>query len=780
MKSRSLVVFAQVPPPEHGQSRMVAEMLRVLSERDFGHVVHVNARFSFSLDEIGEGSLRKLIRSAKYILQALRLRFSVKDPVLYYVPGPVKWSALVRDWMILGVLRLFYRRVVFHWHAIGQGEWAHGSNRPSLGGPDWLIGLGRILSRAALHHPVLSIVVSETSRTDADSVSSACVRVVPNGIVDPLSTEGTRNKSQPLTPCMRGGESLQHWLFLSRGTEEKGLFDLFDAVVRLGSSEGLGHVRLTLAGGLAPEFRNRFEHAVAQAEEAWSGRLQIVEIGFVTGDEKWQLYTQADLFLAPSRWESFGLVVAEAMAMELPIVAAACDGIRGVLPVDYPYLASIADPAGFADKLLLASELLESGEGGSVGRALRRRFKERFQSEDFELGIVEALSEVTSLHTPSVQGRGLKVQAYLADQNPKLGRSLGISRMTEVVLGGIASRPDVRLVGLESASSVPSPLGSVSTVRFPWSTRSKMIRIATDHLHPLFVSWRERADVWYYPKGFMPRFLMGCEPAVATIHDTIIQFYQDNYPKWRLELEYSYWAGMLINTLKNATAIMTVSENAKGQIQEFIRRHGLPEREIYVTYEPCLYESLPQPIEPAKAAYVLHLGSKEPHKRTAWLIKKWAEWAEQGIEWREGSILPKLHIVGSIPDEVSGLARRSPSIVYLPFLEDEALISQFLGARALLFPSEVEGFGLPAIEAYYLGTPVCFHRRTSVEEVLGVATHKGSFDPEDDNGLLQAFREVMDMSPAEVRDCGLKLREAYSSKRVVERMMDVFRRAAGV
>lgn len=294
------------------------------------------------------------------------------------------------------------------------------------------------------------------------------------------------------------------------------------------------------------------------------------------------------------------------------------------------------------------------------------------------------------------------------------------------------------------------------------------MRVVTDNLHPLLTMPSKAPDVWYFPKGFMPRLSGGCMPAVATIHDTIIQYYQEHYPKWRLHAEYSYWAGMLCNTVKRAAAVMTVSENAKEQIQEFIRKHRLPEREIFVTYEPCLYEEIPQPESPAKADYVLHLGSKEPHKRTAWLVRLWDE-AE-----RSGRPLPKLNVVGTLPDEVKSLARASQSIVCLPFLEDQALVSQFTGARALVFPSEIEGFGLPAIEAYYLGTPVCFTRGTSVEEILGDAGSKGGFDLKEPSSLWEALDEVLEMSPGEVRERGLELREAYSSKQVVSRMMEVF------
>ncbi|MCH7228000.1 glycosyltransferase family 4 protein [Haloferula sp. A504] len=757
-----LVVFAQVPPPEHGQSRMVAlglEALRNAPERFDVH--HIDARFSDHLDEIGEGSLRKLWRGAGYVVRAVHLRMGLKRPVLYYVPGPVKWSAVIRDWLVLGVLRISYRTVCFHWHAIGQGEWATGSERVRLPGPVWLDRIARTISRIVLWRPEKSLVVCETSRRDADALSSREVHVVPNGVDAPA---GLR-----IRPA-EAGDSL-HLLFLGHGTRAKGLLDLLEALEGLakeGQFEESTELRLSLAGGISPTIREACDEAFESLRGVWGDRLRIKEHGFLDSRQKWELYQSADLFVAPSRWESFGLTVVEAMATGLPIVAAGSDGVTGILGEDYDFLVPVGEPERLAGALGEALAKLRKGELSDLGHQLRARYEENFRLTHFRSAFVEALGS----EARAVEARPLRLLAYLADQNPMLGRSLGISRMTDVVLGAVGEREDVELGVVVSGSSVQGPANASSVTRLPWSTKSHLMRVVTDNLHPILGSPSRRPDVWYFPKGFMPRLRGRCRPAVVTIHDTIIQYYQDNYPKWRLEAEYTYWAAMLRNTLSHAAAIMTVSENAKGQILDFMRRHGLPEKEIHVTYEPCLYESLPQPEAPAKADYVLHLGSLEPHKRTSWLVKLWAEAVRSGRE------VPQLHVVGKLPTEVEKLVGEVREIVYLPFLEDRALVSQFTAARALMFPSEVEGFGLPAIEAYYLGTPVCYTLGTSIEEVLAPADGKGGFDLEDPASLWSALDEVLAMTPEEVRDCGLALREKYSSRQVVERMMEVFERVA--
>ncbi len=801
-----IVVFAQTPPPEHGQSRMVLRAIEALSEASGEFEVHhVDSRFSETLDDIGESSFVKGLLIGRYLLAAVTTRLSLKSPLLYYVPGPVKRSSLIRDWILLGVLRLFYRKVVFHWHAIGQGEWAHGSERLSLSGPKWIDRAGRFFSRIVLSKPYASICVVETSAKDAEAIGSRKTITVYNGIEDPCPDfdqtimVGREKRLQRLVtddqPCFR-------LLFLSHGTIEKGLFDALDSVGHLlESSPSDWRFRFTIAGGVKENLKSRFDEAVANLESLNGDRLSIHVRGYVQGEEKQICYGESDIFIAPSRWESFGLTVAEAMANGLQVVAVASDGVSGVLPCRYGFLSPVADTFSLAENLRFCCESLVRGEGGEVARDLRDRFTKLFRIEDFKGSLVrcfrslkcgQSVGGVGALRERSFGGqlpenklgRGgavakspnrrtnpVLVTVYLADQSPKLGRSLGISRMTQVVLGEMARREGIELTGIRSRSSIKMPPGTKSII-VPWSTRGRMSRVLTDHLHPL-MRLRTRPDLWYFPKGFLPRVSAVDAPMVVTIHDTIIQYYSDHYPKWRMDVEYHYWASILKNTLRRAKAILTVSESAKGQIVSFMERHDIPPKEVVVTYEPCLYEALEQPTDPAKADYVLHLASREPHKRTSWLIELWAK------AHGEGRRVPRLHVVGKVPYDVVALAEQSPAVIRLPFLDDDALVSQFTAARALLLPSEIEGFGLPAIEAYYLGTPVCYVTGTSVEEVLAPATSKGGFHYGDEGSIFRALDEVMSLSAGEVRECGLKLRREYAADRVVDKILEVFKQVGG-
>jgi len=394
----------------------------------------------------------------------------------------------------------------------------------------------------------------------------------------------------------------------------------------------------------------------------------------------------------------------------------------------------------------------------------------RAEGLEKEFTAKESLIDRANEYCPPSRSYDSKIQlaAYLADQNPGHDRSFGISRMSRIVLEGLQSRGDVEIQTIVSKTSQRGPENVSVNRSLPWGTRSKLARLLSDHLHPLWIRPDPQPDVYFFPKGYLPFFHELCRPSVVTIHDTIIQYDEDHYPDWRSPWEYGYWAKVLKHTLRHADRIMTVSEFSKRQILAFMQRHGIAEKEILVTYEPCAYESIPQPVSPIKQHHVIHLASCEPHKRTAHLIRWWREAEEQGRD------LPSLHLIGKVPPEVEGLLSSSRTIVKRPFLDDAALQDAYSQARALVLPSEIEGFGLPALEAYYLGTPVCFVKGTSVEEILGVATSKGSFDLNHSQSLFDSLAEVMAMDPDEVRKCGLKLRETYAAAKVAERMIEVF------
>ena len=117
-----LLILAQTPPPLHGQSLMVETAVTGLPAHGIP-VHHVNLRLSRSPADIGGWRAGKILAILDACCHAVAARFRPGCDTLYYVPAPGKRGALYRDWLVMLLVRPFYRRLVLHFHNGGLGGW---------------------------------------------------------------------------------------------------------------------------------------------------------------------------------------------------------------------------------------------------------------------------------------------------------------------------------------------------------------------------------------------------------------------------------------------------------------------------------------------------------------------------------------------------------------------------------------------------------------------------------------------------------------------------------
>jgi glycosyltransferase involved in cell wall biosynthesis len=90
-------------------------------------------------------------------------------------------------------------------------------------------------------------------------------------------------------------------------------------------------------------------------------------------------------------------------------------------------------------------------------------------------------------------------------------------------------------------------------------------------------------------------------------------------------------------------------------------------------------------------------------------------------------------------DPAAGPSRRR--IRCLDFVNFSTLVALIRGARALVFPSLYEGFGLPVLEAMTLGTPVVASREASLPELTGDAALLA--DPYNTDEIARAITTIV-------------------------------------
>ncbi len=291
---------------------------------------------------------------------------------------------------------------------------------------------------------------------------------------------------------------------------------------------------------------------------------------------------------------------------------------------------------------------------------------------------------------------------------------------------------------------------------------------------------------WTYP---LPLRIAGC-PNIYTMHDVVPL----RLPYTTLDNKRRYLS--LLRALgEGAEHIVTVSENSKRDLVEVV---GIPEEKISNTYQsvqiPAKLRDKPEEQVAREVEgitgfgykeYLLFWGSLEPKKNIGRMIEAYMAskvttplviigaqaWKAEGelALLNEGAAKSGL----GIPERRRGARKRIIRLDYAPF---SMLVSLIRGAKIAMFPSLYEGFGLPALEAMLLKTPVLCSNTSSLPEVAGDAARM--IDPYDTQSITTAIRELdadADLRQ-ELTKRGIVQAEKYSPEKYRERLAAVYAR----
>jgi glycosyltransferase involved in cell wall biosynthesis len=259
-----------------------------------------------------------------------------------------------------------------------------------------------------------------------------------------------------------------------------------------------------------------------------------------------------------------------------------------------------------------------------------------------------------------------------------------------------------------------------------------------------------RADVLHCPTFRAP--FRSRTPLVVTVLDLAVLRRPELFNRWNR----TYSRIAVPPAVRAARELIAISEFTKSELVELLAVE--PERVTVIGVPPS--PSLTPDGARAEGDYVLAVGTLEPRKN----LERAAEAARRaGVE---------LRVVGA-----RGWGGVSANGVrWLGELGDNELARLLRGARALLYPSLYEGFGIPILEAMAVGTPVVTSRGGATEEVAGGAAVL--VDPLDPSSIAAGLEEA-DRRAAELRALGLERARAFSWVDVARRTVEVYRRALG-
>ncbi|HEX9656977.1 MAG TPA: glycosyltransferase family 1 protein [Bacteroidota bacterium] len=289
-------------------------------------------------------------------------------------------------------------------------------------------------------------------------------------------------------------------------------------------------------------------------------------------------------------------------------------------------------------------------------------------------------------------------------------------------------QPDLDLVGIHRDGLKSNTDGVLRDVKVGHVLPRKLWRTLAV---PSFC-FRSKPEYVHFPwNGRVAPATFGAT-TITTIHD-VLPLSMPNY--FSAEEEESRYRSKLRRDISRAAILITDSEYSRSQIK----------KEFDILHEPVVIPLATSwkfrgGRDVSAQDYFVYVGGYAERKGLEILL-------ETFLEGRKlNQLSSSLYLTGKprfISDRFAGLLRQSieAGIVFEKgYVEDDELAEIVAGAKALVYLSLYEGFGLPPLEAMTVGCPVVTTRGTSLPEVCGDAVIY--VDPSDRRSVIAALREI--------------------------------------
>jgi glycosyltransferase involved in cell wall biosynthesis len=287
---------------------------------------------------------------------------------------------------------------------------------------------------------------------------------------------------------------------------------------------------------------------------------------------------------------------------------------------------------------------------------------------------------------------------------------------------------------------------------------------------------------WTYP---LPVKLLGAKN-IYTLHDLVPL----RLPFATLDNKRAYYK-LIRACVKQADHVCTVSDSsrddivrmfplAQGKVSNSYQAVRLPDS-VTGTSDADVEASVSSIFNLPYKGYFLFFGAIEPKKNVGRLIEAYLSLSTQTplviVGTRAWGSDVELRLLQR--DELQPLKATFRNIRRIDYLPRSLLLRLVRGAKAVAFPSLYEGFGLPALEAMMLGTPVLTGNTSSLPELVGNAAL--IVDPYKTGEIAAALHALDNDAELRVRlsNAGKVQAEEYSMATYKERLLSMYQSALG-
>ena len=272
---------------------------------------------------------------------------------------------------------------------------------------------------------------------------------------------------------------------------------------------------------------------------------------------------------------------------------------------------------------------------------------------------------------------------------------------------------------------------------------TRFLREAAEEVGLTVEPWRggrPGSEVLWVPQLRLPD--VDVPRLVVTCHD-VNPLLPDGRPAWKRWWRARHYVALLRTASRRAWRVCSPSQDAAARVAATL---GGPRPHVVPWFTPDELDPAPDERDTARLAgwglapgYVLYLGALRRHKNWQTAARAYAALPD-GLRARHPLVLAGSRRRAERESEEL-LRELGVEARFVADLGDEELPTLYRGARAFVFPSRLEGFGLPPLEAQACGVPVVASNATSLPEVLGDGAALRS--PDDVGGFTEALTALL-------------------------------------
>lgn len=345
----------------------------------------------------------------------------------------------------------------------------------------------------------------------------------------------------------------------------------------------------------------------------------------------------------------------------------------------------------------------------------------------------------------------------------------GIGRIYENLIDGLIRSDEVNGI----STLVPSSMEQTFLKRFPSSKVS--VRFTgigfnfKEYLYKGHVINREfpGMDVYHFVSSNVPFFLRG--KIVSTICDLITispLFGLPWHRRWRFEYPFRH-------AINRSDHIVCISGFTKSEV---CRTFGAPPEKFSVIYPPLTFQKFPGGNQPPgiHGDYLLFVGNRHVHKNLRCLFDALRLLAPKFPGLKTVVAGTRMMPIDDVEQAMGDPVLRD-RIIPIQGATDAQIHALYTHARAFVFPSRIEGFGIPPLEALHAGIPVVCSDIPVLHEVCGDSVRYAN--PMDPSDFAEKIRETLTTTRKESDvTAGRKQARKFAAPDLTRDYLNLFRR----